>query len=59
MQNLLQRVQMQYRIYNSDIEPEHETDFYCSCGICQYQRAKWNRLDVQELWSRAVMYPGQ
>lgn len=59
MQNLLQSVQMRYRIYNSDIEPEHDTDYYCNCLIHQYQRKKWNRLPVQEMWSKAVMYPGE
>lgn len=59
MQNLLQRVQLQFRIYNSDIEPEHETDYYCSCAIHQYLQKKWNRLGVQEMWAKAVMYPGQ
>jgi hypothetical protein len=59
MYNLLQNVQMQYRIYNSDIEPEHDTDWYCNCAIHQYKQMKINRLGVQELWSKAVMYPGQ
>lgn len=59
MQNELQRVQLQYRIYNSDIEPEHDTEYYCSCVIHQYQQRKWNRLSVQEMWAKAVMYPGQ
>ena len=58
MQNALQTVQLQYRIYNSDIEPEHDTEYYCSCGIHNYQRMKWRRYRVQELWSNAVMYPG-
>jgi hypothetical protein len=58
MQNLLQRVQLAYGIYNSDIEPEHETDWYCNCLIHQYKFRKMNRLGVQELWSNAVMYPG-
>ncbi|KIY02092.1 uncharacterized protein Z520_02230 [Fonsecaea multimorphosa CBS 102226] len=59
MQNALQRLQFQYNIYNSEIEPEHETDFYCSCPIHQYQRMKWSRYGVQDMWSRAVMYPGE
>jgi hypothetical protein len=59
MYNLLQNVQMQYRIYNSDIEPEHDTDWYCNCAIHQYKQMKINRLGVQEMWSKAVMYPGQ
>lgn len=59
MQNFLQSVQQAYGIYNSDIEPEHETDYYCSCLIHQYKNRKMNRLGVQEMWARAVMYPGQ
>ena len=59
MQNMLQNLQFQYRIYNSDIEPEHETDYPCGCPIHQYQRAKWNRYSVQDMWSKAVMYPGE
>jgi hypothetical protein len=59
MQNLLQSVQMQYRIYNSDIEPEHEFEGYCGCAIHDYQRRKMYRLGVQDKWSKAVMYPGQ
>lgn len=59
MQLLLQNVQLAYRIYNSDIEPEHETDYYCSCRIHQYLGAKINRLPVQKMWADAVMYPGE
>ena len=58
MQNELQRLQLQYRIYNSDIEPEHDTEYYCNCAIHQYQQRKWNRLGVQEMSAKAVMYPG-
>jgi hypothetical protein len=59
MQNLLLSVQQSYRIYNSEIEPEHDTDYYCSCAIHQYKAKKINRLGVQNMWSKAVMYPGQ
>jgi hypothetical protein len=59
MQNELQRVQLSYRIYNSDIEPEHDSEMYCNCTIHQYKRKKINRLNVQDMWSKAVMYPGQ
>jgi len=59
MQTALQNLQFKYGIYNSEIEPEHETDYPCSCPIHQYQRMKWNRYGVQEMWSKAVMYPGQ
>ncbi|TKA82607.1 hypothetical protein B0A55_01387 [Friedmanniomyces simplex] len=59
MQQLLQSLQYQYGIYNSDIEPEHDTDYPCSCSIHQYKYRKWNRYGVQEMWSKAVMYPGE
>jgi len=59
MQNRLQSLQYQYRIYNTDIEPEHETDYPCSCPICQFKRLKWNRYPVQRMWSDAVIYPGK
>ncbi|KAK3113644.1 hypothetical protein LTR53_008857 [Teratosphaeriaceae sp. CCFEE 6253] len=59
MQQALQNLQYSYGIYNSDIEPEHETDYPCSCAIHQYQWRKWNRYNVQDMWSKAVMYPGE
>ena len=59
MQNWLQRLQYQYKIYNSEIEPEHEADYPCGCPIHQYQRAKCSRYDVLKMWSKAVMYPGE
>ena len=59
MQNALQNLQFQYGIYNSEIEPEHETDYYCNCPIHSYQRMKWARSRVQATWSDAVMYPGE
>jgi len=59
MQNMLQSVQLAYHIYNSDVEPEHDSDFYCNCAIHQYKRRKINRLGVQDMWSKAVMYPGE
>lgn len=59
MQNALQNLQMQYQIYNSEIEPEHEADYYCTCAIHNYQRRKWSRIRVQDMWSNAVMYPGE
>ena len=58
MQQVLQNLQYRYGIYNSDIEPEHETDYPCGCPICSYQRRKWQRYGVQDLWSKAVKYPG-
>ena len=59
MQNALQNLQFQYRIYNSEIEPEHDTDYYCSCPIHRYQAMKRNRGNVMRLWSDAVKYPGE
>lgn len=59
MQNALQTLQMQYNIYKSEIEPEHEADYYCGCPIHQYQRMKWSRYPVQDMWSKAVLYPGE
>lgn len=59
MQNLRLRVQLTFGIYNPEIEPEHDTDYYCNCGIHQYLRVKINRLGTQQMWSNAVMYPGE
>ncbi|KAI4730329.1 hypothetical protein E4T49_01700 [Aureobasidium sp. EXF-10728] len=59
MQNALQSIQMQYRIYNTEIEPEHDSDYPCSCPIHQYQRMKRSRRPVLTQWSEAVMYPGE
>ncbi|CAD0108005.1 unnamed protein product, partial [Aureobasidium uvarum] len=59
MQNALQTIQMQYRIYNTEIEPEHDSDYPCSCSIHQYQRMKRSRRPVLTQWSEAVMYPGE
>ncbi|CAK7209954.1 hypothetical protein SBRCBS47491_000621 [Sporothrix bragantina] len=59
MQQALQNLQYEYRIYNPEIEPEHETEYYCSCSIHQFMRRKMNRLDVQRMWAEAVMYPGE
>ena len=59
MQQMLQNLQFQYGIYNSDIEPEHDTEYPCSCAIHQYQYAKYRRYRVQDMWSQAVLYPGK
>ena len=59
MQQTLQNLQYSYNIYNSDIEPEHDTDYPCSCPIHQYRQMKWRRYAVQDMWSNAVMYPGK
>ncbi|KAJ5134134.1 hypothetical protein N7526_005499 [Penicillium atrosanguineum] len=59
MQFLLQNVQQVYRIFNPEIEPEHDTEYYCNCPIHRYMSRKMNRLNVLDLWSKAVMYPGE
>lgn len=59
MIQLLQRVQLEHGIYNSEIEPEHDTDYPCDCSIHQYKLKKWIRLGIQERWAKAVMYPGK
>lgn len=47
MQMMLQNLQNQYGIYNSEIEPEHEVEYYCSCAIHRYKQMKYNRYGVQ------------
>lgn len=37
MQNLLKSAQRHARVYNPDIEPEHERDIGCSCTTCTYR----------------------
>lgn len=59
MQIRLQDMQYRYGIYNSDIGPEHETEYYCNCPVHQYQRHKQCRSGVQRRWGKAVMYPGE
>lgn len=59
MQTMLLSVQLRYKLYNPDLEPEHELDGYCNCLVHQYQRRKWDRRGVQTMWSKAVMYPGK
>ncbi|KAJ6021329.1 hypothetical protein N7540_006833 [Penicillium herquei] len=59
MQNHLQKLQLDMGIYNPDIEPEHDSDWICSCPIHIYKQRKMNRLAVQNEWSKAVMYPGE
>lgn len=59
MQQALQSLQYRYGIYNSEIEPEHDTDNYCGCPIHAYQRLKRARYGIQHQWSKAVMYPGE
>jgi hypothetical protein len=59
MQNALQNLQQQYRIFNSEIEPEHDSDYPCGCPIHQYKLMKRRRRPVLTQWSEAVMYPGE
>lgn len=59
MQNMLHSIQMSCRIYNPEIEPEHETNDLCDCAIHKYLKRRIARLDTQEMWSRAVLYPGE
>lgn len=59
MQNILQNVQLAHRIFNSDIEPEHDVDTFCGCDIHQYMGLKVRRLNAQNRWSEAVIYPGK
>ncbi|KAH8659875.1 hypothetical protein BX600DRAFT_383246 [Xylariales sp. PMI_506] len=59
MQQALQTLQYKYGIYNSDVEPEHDSDFPCNCPIHQYKMRKYYRLGVHKAWAKAVMYPGE
>ncbi|KAM0755845.1 hypothetical protein T439DRAFT_376135 [Meredithblackwellia eburnea MCA 4105] len=59
MQNMLQDAQRSMAIYNEDIEPEHETEFSCSCKACRYRYAKFSRRKTHDIWSDAVKYPGE
>ncbi|KAG9245019.1 hypothetical protein BJ878DRAFT_40390 [Calycina marina] len=59
MQQSLQRLQYSYKIYNGEIEPEHDTDYWCNCAIHNYQRRRQARLGIQRQWCDAVMYPGE
>lgn len=58
MQQELQTLQYRYRIYNSDIEPEHDSDMPCACPIHEYTHKKQCRIPALQLWSKAVRYPG-
>ncbi|CAI7572421.1 unnamed protein product [Penicillium glandicola] len=56
----LHDVQQACRIFNSDIEPVHASEFLnCNCDVHRYKDRKAARLPVQEMWSKAVMYPGE
>lgn len=56
---LFQNAQRSCRIYNPEIEPEHETTMLCDCPVHKYWERKLDRLDIQDTWSRAVIYPGE
>ncbi|KAJ5306778.1 hypothetical protein N7508_005793 [Penicillium antarcticum] len=59
MQKMLHSVQLSCRIYNPEIEPEHETYLLCECPVHKYWKRRLDRLDVLEMWSKAVLYPGE
>lgn len=59
MQHLLQNVQLFLHIYNPEIEPERECGYPCSCIMHKYIQRKMERLEIQEIWAKAVMYPGE
>ncbi|QIX01677.1 hypothetical protein AMS68_007194 [Peltaster fructicola] len=59
IQQHLQTVQYNHHIFNSDIDPEHETEYYCRCDICVYKERKYYRYAMQNQWSEAVKYPGE
>jgi hypothetical protein len=59
MQKMLHGVQLSCRIYNPEIEPEHETYLLCDCPVHKYWTKKFDRLPMLEMWSKAVMYTGE
>ncbi|KAJ5281713.1 hypothetical protein N7478_007085 [Penicillium angulare] len=59
MQSILHNVQLSCQIWNAEIEPEHETTDLCDCAVHKYYKKKIDRLEVQEIWSKAVLYPGE
>ncbi|KAF4768722.1 hypothetical protein HAV15_002207 [Penicillium sp. str.  len=60
MKATLHAIQQACRIFNSDIEPQHTSQSTnCDCDVHKYKDRKSTRLAVQEMWSKAVMYPGQ
>ncbi|CAI7663604.1 unnamed protein product [Penicillium crustosum] len=57
---ILHAIQQACRIFNSDIEPQHTSQsINCDCDIHKYKDRNSARLAVQEMWSKAVMYPGE
>jgi chorismate mutase len=59
MQKMLYGAQLSARVFNPEVEPEHETSALCECPVHRYWKRKIDRLDVHESWSKAVMYPGE
>ena len=59
MQQHLQQLQYRLNIWNAEVEPEHDTEYYCTCAVHKYQRRKIQRVPLQKMWSKAVMYPGE
>ncbi|KAJ5766246.1 uncharacterized protein N7511_003862 [Penicillium nucicola] len=59
MQKMLHSAQLACRVYNPEIEPEHETHLLCECHVHKYWKRRLDRLDVLEMWSKAVLYPGE
>ncbi|KGO73428.1 hypothetical protein PITC_085660 [Penicillium italicum] len=58
MKAALHSIQQAGHIFNGDIEPEHTAQFInCNCDVHKYKERKSARLPVQEMWSKAVMYP--
>lgn len=59
MQKMLHGAQLSSRVFNPEVEPEHDTSALCECPVHKYWKRKIDRLDVHEAWSKAVMYPGE
>ncbi|KAJ5206348.1 hypothetical protein N7491_003032 [Penicillium cf. griseofulvum] len=60
MKATLHSIQHACLIFNGDIEPEHTMEYCnCNCDVHKYKDAKAARLPVQEMWSKAVIYPGE
>ncbi|KAJ5823612.1 hypothetical protein N7447_005952 [Penicillium robsamsonii] len=60
MKAALHTIQRACGIFNSDIEPEHTMQYLdCHCDVHEYKDRKVARLPIQEIWSKAVIYPGE
>ncbi|KAJ5310394.1 uncharacterized protein N7443_002855 [Penicillium atrosanguineum] len=59
MQKMLHSAQLSGRVFNPEVEPEHETTDLCDCPVHTYWKRKIERLDTHETWSKAVVYPGE